>query len=177
MGVIPAFDSEAIAVFFPTNRSLQLIYTTYGPIMNVKVKSNQKFITKDHKDQPTGFLVPIFNIHDSFFEAGKEPEQVYLTVIGAGQIKGPHLHFIRTGCFTCIKGNARFVLKTDGGYEVFYSGDAHEYRSVLVPAGVPAALQNLGDDEAYVLNMPNPAWTPTMDDEHTADFSDFDFNA
>ena len=40
---------------------------------------------------------------------------------------------------------------------------------------MPAALQNLGDDEAYVLNMPNPAWTPMMDDEHVADFSDFDW--
>ena len=144
--------------------------------MHIKVKSNQKHITKDHKDQPTGFLVPIFNIHDSFFEAGKEPQQVYLTVIGPRLIKGPHLHFIRTGCFTCIRGNARFVLKTADGYQVFYSGDSYEYRSVLVPAGMPAALQNLGDDEAYVLNMPNPAWTPTMNDEHTADFSDFDFN-
>ena len=34
---------------------------------------------------------------------------------------------------------------------------------------------DLDDDEAYVLNMPSPAWTPTMNDEHTADFSGFDF--
>ena len=47
----------------------------------------------------------------------------------------------------------------------------------MVPAGTPAALQNLGDDEAYVLNMPNPAWEPTMDDEYSADFSDFDFQS
>ena len=60
-----------------------------------------------------GFLVPIYNFKDGFFNKGKEPQQVYLTVISPGKIKGPHLHHIRTGCFTCIKGDARFILKTE----------------------------------------------------------------
>jgi dTDP-4-dehydrorhamnose 3,5-epimerase len=144
--------------------------------MTTKSKTNSKFVTKDHENHPNGFLVPIYNIHDGFFDPGKEPQQVYLTVIGPRQIKGPHLHFIRTGCFTCIKGNARFVLRTAAGYEVVYSGEAHDYRSLIVPAGTPAAIQNIGNEDAYVLNMPNPAWTPTMNDEHTADFSDFEFS-
>jgi dTDP-4-dehydrorhamnose 3,5-epimerase len=143
--------------------------------MTIATKANKKFVTKDQDDQVNGFLVPIYNVHDGFFPVDMEPQQVYLTVISPRQIKGPHLHFIRTGCFTCIKGNARFVLKTEVGYEVFYSGEHYEYRSIIVPAGVPAALQNIGDDDAYVLNMPTPAWTPTMNDEHTDDFSDFDF--
>ena len=45
-----------------------------------------------------------------------------------------------------------------------------------MPTGVPAALQNLGQTEAFVLNMPNPAWTPEMKDEYSADFSDFKFD-
>lgn len=145
--------------------------------MGLKIKSNSKYVTTNELGVPNGFLVPIYNIHDGFFPSGKEPTQVYLTVINSREIKGPHLHFIRTGCFTCIKGNARFVLKTTQGYEVVYSGEDYEYRSVIVPTGVPAALQNLGEEEAYVLNMPNPAWTSDMNDEHTADFSDFDFDA
>lgn len=36
-------------------------------------------------------------------------------------------------------------------------------------------MVNLGDEDAFVLNMPNPAWTPTMNDEHTADFSSYVF--
>jgi hypothetical protein len=145
--------------------------------MNLKIKSNKKFDTKDNEGNYNGFLVPIYNIHDGFFEVYKEPQQVYLTVIAPGKVKGPHLHFIRTGCFTCIKGNARFILKIDGGYEIVYSGELHQYRSVIVPTGIPAALQNIGDEDAFVLNMPNPAWTPTMNDEHSADFSAFDFNS
>ncbi len=145
--------------------------------MVIQSKTNPKFVTKDEHGNPNGFLVTLYNIHDGFFPPGKEPQQVYLTVIAPRQIKGPHLHFIRTGCFTCIKGNARFVLKTPEGYKVFYSGEGHEYRSVIVPTGIPAALQNMGDEDAYVLNMPNPAWTPDMNDEHGADFSDFNFEA
>ena len=145
--------------------------------MTIATRANKKFVTKDHQGHDNGFLIPIYNVHDKFFSEGMEPQQVYLTVILPRKIKGPHLHFIRTGCFTCIKGNARFILKTEVGYEVFYSGENHAFRSVIVPNGVPAAIQNLGDDDAYVLNMPTPAWTPTMNDEHTADFSDFDFSS
>jgi hypothetical protein len=145
--------------------------------MECRTKTNPKVITKDKGGLETGFLVPIYNINDGFFEVGKEPQQVYLTVISPRKIKGPHLHFIRTGCFTCIKGNARFILKTKNRYEVFLSGEAHEFRSVIVSTGTAAALQNIGDEDAYVLNMPNPAWTPTMNDEHDADFSDFDFTS
>lgn len=143
--------------------------------MSLKSKTNPKFTTKDSEGRPNGYLVPIYNINDRFFQSGEEPQQVYLTVIEPRKVKGPHLHHIRTGCFTCIKGNVRIVLKTDKGYEVVYSGVDHEYRTVIVPTGVPAALHNLSDEECFVLNMPNPAWSPDMNDEHSADFSDFDF--
>jgi dTDP-4-dehydrorhamnose 3,5-epimerase len=145
--------------------------------MEIRTLAHKKFITKDEHGAVNGFLVPLYNIHDKFFAAGREPQQVYMTTILPGTVKGPHLHFIRTGFFTCIKGNVRVVLKTGAGYEVFFSGEDYEYTSIEVPTGVPAAVQCLGDEEAYLLNMPNPAWTPEMNDEHTADFGDFDFNS
>jgi dTDP-4-dehydrorhamnose 3,5-epimerase len=145
--------------------------------MEIRTLAHKKFTTKDEHGDVNGFLVPLYNIHDKFFAPGKEPQQVYMTTILPGTIKGPHLHFIRTGFFTCIKGNVRVVLKTDEGYEVFFSGEDYEYKSVEVPTGIAAAVQCLGDEEAYLLNMPNPAWTPDMNDEHSADFSDFDFNS
>jgi dTDP-4-dehydrorhamnose 3,5-epimerase len=143
--------------------------------MTIRTVKNRRFVTRDDAGEPNGFLVPIYNIHDGFFAPGKEPQQVYLTTVLPGKVKGPHLHFIRTGFFTCIKGNVRIILKVDDEYQVFYSGDEHDYASVEVPTGIPAAVQCIGDEEAFMLNMPNPAWTADMDDEHTADFSDFDF--
>jgi dTDP-4-dehydrorhamnose 3,5-epimerase-like enzyme len=121
-------------------------------------------------------LVPVYNIHDEFFAPGSEPQQVYLTVVTPGAIKGPHLHYIRTGFFTCIKGNIRIVVKTADGYQEYLSGEDYNYQSVKVPTGVAAVIQNLGQEDAFVLNMPNPAWTPDMNDEYTADFSDYDFS-
>ncbi|HVE56701.1 MAG TPA: WxcM-like domain-containing protein [Pyrinomonadaceae bacterium] len=145
--------------------------------MEIRTISHKKFVTKDDDGAANGFLVPLYNIHEKFFAAGKDPQQVYLTTVLPGKIKGPHLHFIRTGFFTCIKGNVRVILKIDGEYQTFFSGEDHEYRSIEVPTGIPAAVECLGDEEAYLLNMPNPAWTPEMNDEHTADFSDFDYNS
>ena len=113
--------------------------------------------------------------HDGFHEKGKEPQQVYLTVVKKGSIKGPHLHFIRTGCFTCIKGNVRIITKENNKYQEYYSGENHDYLSIIIDAGIPAALQNIGDEDAFILNMPSPAWTPTMHDEYTDDFSDYKF--
>jgi dTDP-4-dehydrorhamnose 3,5-epimerase len=144
--------------------------------MSIRTLEHKKFETKGEDGKVNGFLVPIYNIHDGFFAKGKEPQQIYMTTIRPGTVKGPHLHFIRTGFFTCIKGNVRVVLKTEEGYSVFFSGEDHEYRSIEVPTGTPAAVQCIGEDEAYLLNMPNPAWTPEMNDEHSTDFSDFDFS-
>lgn len=145
--------------------------------MNIRTQPHKRIATKDKDRKPNGFLVPIYNVHERFFAPGKEPQQVYLTVVAPGDVKGPHLHFIRTGFFTCIKGQVRFVLKlADGTYQSFKSGDGHDFLSIEVPTGVPAAIQNIGTEDAYILNMPTPAWTPDMKDEHTADFSDFDFS-
>jgi dTDP-4-dehydrorhamnose 3,5-epimerase len=142
----------------------------------IRTLKHDKFITKQNDGQENGFLIPLVNVHDGFFQDGKFPKQVYLTTVKPGMIKGPHLHFIRTGFFTCIKGNVKIVLKIDGKYEEFYSGDSYNYLSVEIPTGVPAAIQCLGDEEAFILNMPSPAWTKDMNDEHTADFSDYEFN-
>jgi hypothetical protein len=141
--------------------------------MDIRTTVHNKIDTKNEHGQVNGYLVPIYNIHEGFFKKGSEPQQVYLTVIAGKAKKGPHLHFIRTGFFTCIKGNIKVVLKTDTGYQTFYSGEKHQYMSIEVPTGVPALLLNNDESEAFVLNMPNPAWTPDMKDEHSADFSDY----
>ena len=143
--------------------------------MELRTQSHQKIATHHPEGRYNGFLVPIYNVNDNFFALGREPQQVYLTVVSPRSIKGPHLHHIRTGFFTCIKGNVRIVVKVCGKYQQYYSGEEYQYSSVEIPVGVPAVIQNIGDDDAFVLNMPNPAWTPEMKDEHTADFSDFDF--
>jgi len=144
--------------------------------MQIRTKRCRQILTHDCAGQSTGFLLPIYNANDPFFATCHQPEQVYLTVVEVGKIKGPHLHMIRKGLFICIKGCVRFVLKVPSvGYHSIESGDGSESVLVEVPSGVALAIQNIGKEDAYILNMPAPAWTPSMNDEHTADFSDFDF--
>lgn len=143
--------------------------------MSLLVQRHPKIPTKNSNDQPNGWLVPIFNVNDNVISSRQHPQQVYLTVVAPGQIKGPHLHLKRWGLFTCIKGNGRIIVRTDNGYEEFHSGEDHEYATIQVPAGVPAAIQNIGDTDAYFLNMPAPAWAADDQDEHPVSFDDYEF--
>lgn len=137
--------------------------------MALKFLKHPKIVTKDSNNDVNGFLVPIFNIHDNFLDADRLPKQVYLTVVSPGAVKGPHLHMKRWGLFTCIKGDIKVVVKIDGTYEEYFSGERHSFASIQIPAGSPAAIQNIGEIDAYVLNMPSPAWHPDDQDEHSVE--------
>jgi len=143
--------------------------------MPLPTMDHPKISTKDADGDINGFLVPIVNIHDAFPGTGEWPKQVYLTVVAPGKVKGPHLHKKRWGLFTCILGNIRIVVRNEGRYEEYLTGVDHQFRTVQVPAGIPAALQNIGDTDAYVLNMPSPAWRADDQDEHTVSFDDYEF--
>ena len=143
---------------------------------DVGIKKNSKIVTKNHDGTENGFLVPIYNIHDAFPNQSQRPEQVYMTVAKPGEIKGPHLHKIRWGLFTCVKGNVKIVCKTVDGYEEHFSGEDYDYASVQVPAGIPNVLVNIGHEDCYILNMPSPAWTADMNDDFDVTFDDYDFS-
>ncbi len=144
--------------------------------MKIKTKKNKKYETKSLDNKKNGYLVPIYNKKENFFAEKSEPQQVYLTVVKTNCIKGPHLHKVRKGFFTCIRGNVRIILKVNNKFIQYYSGEDYEYLSVEIPTNVGAAIQNIGSEDAFVLNMPTPAWDPDMNDEFTDDFSDFDFS-
>ena len=67
------------------------------------------------------------------------------------------------------------MVRTENGYEEYLTGEDYEFATIQVPAGVPAALQNIGDEEAYMLNMPSPAWHIDDQDEHAVSFEDYTF--
>lgn len=134
--------------------------------MSVRTKKNRKIVTKDRNGQANGYLIPIFNATEGFVAPAQHPQQAYLTVVAPGKAKGPHLHLKRWGLFTCIKGNIKIVIKTADGYQEHFSGEAHDFATVQMPAGLPAALVNVGDGEAFVLNMPAPAWHVEDQDDH-----------
>ena len=139
----------------------------------IRIKKNQKFQTKDKSGRINGNLITIYNDNDKFYISSDAPKQVYVTTIKVNASKGPHLHYKRQGHFTCIKGNIKIVVKINSKYEEYFSGEDYEFASIIIPKGLPALLVNIDDEEAFVINTPNPAWTEEMNDEHDYDFSDY----
>lgn len=121
-------------------------------------------VTRGKDGEYNGWLLPIWNATESDYR----PDQLYLTVVNPGCVKGPHLHLKRAGRFVCVKGNVKIVTRTLDAYTEHFTGDevTNGFQVVSVPPGVAAAIYNVGDVPAYVLNMPTPAWTPEDQDDN-----------
>ena len=138
--------------------------------MSIRIHKHTKNSTRNSKGNVNGFLIPIYNVNDNFVSEDHYPKQVYLTVCDVGSIKGPHLHLKRWGYFTCIKGNIRVVVRINGIYEEYFSGANYDYATIEIPPGIPAAIQNIADEQSYVINTPSPAWHIDDQDEHAVEF-------
>jgi mannose-6-phosphate isomerase-like protein (cupin superfamily) len=123
-----------------------------------------KIQTKDVNGQPNGWLMPLWNATE---RPDARPEQVYLTAVAVGCAKGPHLHLRREQRYYCIRGSVKIVARP---FESVYEDvDLSEGDALVVFAGVPSQIINMGTDEAWIINMPAPAWTPEDPDEHPVD--------
>lgn len=130
--------------------------------------------TKDADGHANGYLVPLWNANDM---PDLRPDQVYLTVVAPRTRKGPHLHNVRRGMFICVRGNVRIVTQYRTlvgnvnriGYRTEETGEDNQYRRVMVKPGQAAAIYNWGDEDAFVLNMPSPAWSAAEPDDQPVD--------
>lgn len=119
--------------------------------------------TYDRNGKPNGWLLPIWRTEDDPVHV--HTGQVYVTAVALGCSKGPHLHRIRMGRFTCISGDVRIVTRVDGQYASVEIGETKGYRTITVPPGVPNEIVNIGEKEALVINMPFPAWNKNEPDD------------
>lgn len=142
--------------------------------MKTRIIEEKKYISRDMRTkEPNGLLVSLWKNWENIFKA--EPKQVYLNVCSPKAIKGPHLHMNRWDYFVCIRGKIRFVVKWEKEYEEI-EVDADKdpcFKIVEVPPAIACAIQNIGPEEAWFLNMPNPAWHPEKQDDHPALFDDY----
>lgn len=122
--------------------------------------------TFDQHGTSTGWLLPVWHIDD-----GPPISQVYVTAIETGKHKGPHLHMKRSGLFCCISGSALLVVRgSDGSYCTQYLDTDTR---MVVRAGTPAAIYNVGSVIALVVNMPSPPWRPDDRDDWPVEGWDF----
>lgn len=125
---------------------------------------------------PNGFVIPVWSVLDNIVPPEMYARQVYVTAVNPGCIKGPHLHMKRWGMFCCIKGSIKVVTKTpEGVYGTWFSGEHYDYALIQVPPGIGAAIVNMGDKIAYVLNLPSSPYDPKDPDDHAISFEGYDY--
>ena len=139
-----------------------------------RVLETQKIVSRNKAGEPNGYIVSLYKDWEQEFKA--EPRQVYLNICHPGEAKGPHLHMHRWDYFTLIRGSMRFVIKYGpGDYEEVdvHVRDGAGVRIVEVPPAVPCLMINIGAEDAWVINMPNPAWHPQRPDDAPISYDDY----
>lgn len=121
--------------------------------------------TKDKNGKVNGWVQTIWRADHSRIR-GREyrPDQIYLTVVLPGTSKGPHLHKKRTGLYVCVAGVAEIVVRNNGQYFNYAVSNANVDPVCVLP-GNPCEIRCVGNEPAYLLNMPSPAWSADDPDE------------
>jgi dTDP-4-dehydrorhamnose 3,5-epimerase len=125
-----------------------------GEIDGVVVKDLRKF------PDDRGWLAELFR-HDEL-EAEFYPTMAYISATKPGVKRGPHEHVDQADLF-CFIGPSNFKIRlwdnrsnsrTFNQVMTLMVG-IDDPKSVLVPAGVVHAYQNVGADQGIVINCPN----------------------
>lgn len=109
----------------------------------------------DTKEE-NGYLVELFKDGDKTVS--------YLTVAKPGAFKGYHLHRVRESRYVCLKGKVKITV-VDGQEKVEHILDASNPERLFLPTNVYIGIENIGDEEVWLINFPNPAYDPSLQDE------------
>jgi dTDP-4-dehydrorhamnose 3,5-epimerase len=106
--------------------------------------------------------------------------QIYVTTILPKTIKAWHLHENQKDRMLLLQGLVRFVGISYEGLHIldFVVSDVDPYL-IVIPAGIIHGFQNLGDKEAYIMNIPDKAYNRENPDERRLPvdyYKDFNWN-
>ena len=142
--------------------------------MKVRIFDVEKIITRDKiSGNQNGVFLPIWRDWDSKYNS--HPQMAYIATIPVGEMKGPHLHKIRTGYITTISGKLLFILNVNGKFTEI-EVDSISPKTIEVLPGVGLVTINIGNTTGTILNLCYPAWHPENQDNYVADFSSYDFS-
>jgi dTDP-4-dehydrorhamnose 3,5-epimerase-like enzyme len=125
-------------------------------IEGVRGEPAKRVVTYDHAGNENGWLMELFK--DGRLTVA------YLTATRPGAFKGYHLHRVRAARYVCVRGRMQIILYRDGRREE-HELDAREPRRLYIPANVATGLRNSGDEEAWLVNYPDPPYDPDLRDE------------
>ena len=116
----------------------------------------KKVATYDAHKKENGFLTELFKDGDKTV--------VYLSAIKPGAFKGYHLHRVRAASYVCIKGRMKIILYINKKRQEHIL-DASKPERFFIPKNIATGLENIGNEEAWLINYPNPPYDPNLKDE------------
>ncbi len=116
-----------------------------------------QFIQLRKHEDPRGWLVELYR--DDELPEGFKPTMSYFSCTKPGVARGPHEHIDQTDGFIFFDGSYELHLweNREGepeNHEVIPVGKDNPV-FVTVPPGVVHAYRNVGDADAFVINVPN----------------------
>ncbi|MDO8610406.1 MAG: WxcM-like domain-containing protein [bacterium] len=122
-------------------------------ITQVSEEVVKKVPTYDLSKNVNGFLMELFK-NDNKTDA-------YLTCATPGAFKGYHLHKVRASRYVCIKGKMKIILYVNGVREEHFLS-ADEPKRLFIPKNIPTGLENIGNEDAWLINYPDPPYDPEL---------------
>lgn len=132
-------------------------------ITELSLQPAKKVKTADHQGQENGWLMELYKDK----QTGQKTE-AYLTAALPGAFKGYHLHRVRAARYVAIKGKMKIICyqrKGDKWQPTEFILQAGKPERLLIPKNVATGLENIGDEEAWLINYPDPAYDPSLKDE------------
>lgn len=126
------------------------------------IESAKKVTTYTAEREENGFLIELFKDK----ETGNKTE-VYLTAAKPGAFKGYHLHRVRAARYVALKGKMKITLYKPGDptSKEEHILDASSPSRLFIPKDIATGLENIGEEEAWLVNYPDPAYDPSLTDE------------
>lgn len=127
--------------------------------MNIgKIEEAKKVETKDLQGDINGFLIELYK------DDGKTV--AYLTCTASGSFKGYHLHRVRAARYVCIKGKIKITLWKPGTQDKEeHILDADKPQRLFIPKDIATGLLNIGTEDCWLINYPDPPYDPSLIDE------------
>ncbi|MBI4050274.1 MAG: WxcM-like domain-containing protein [Candidatus Doudnabacteria bacterium] len=125
-------------------------------IEEVKLETAKKVKTFDLSGRENGWLMELYKDGSKTI--------AYLTAAFPGAFKGYHMHTVRATRYVCIRGRMKIILYRNGKREEHILDAGGENR-LFIPANVPTGLQNIGEEEGWLINYPDPPYDPSLLDE------------
>lgn len=132
-------------------------------ISKLEVQETKRVKTFDATGKENGWLMELYKDKATGLKT-----EAYLTAALPGAFKGYHLHRVRAARYVALKGKMKITTyeNVNGKWEktetILEAGNPER---MFIPKNIATGLENIGQEEAWLINYPDPAYDPSLKDE------------